>query len=709
MSEHIGIEPTLPRGLMLANQTVLTRVASDPLGDRYTVLFGTTNHVYAVNIACSPETPITLADFEAYLARTSQLHHPCLIPYFACGSNEGVTWLRSEHSDGAPDWVTSSAEPADLPGEDENAEDIYFPTLQTLIDGSGKQIALKDRNLIIGDVAETIAYLHAHNSHAGVITPETVFLDKASKRGGLIARLRFYSWPEATTRACQINDLRQVGALILLLLAASKPDRPTRLSKALADYAQTLLNPIEIIDGQEFYETIHEMLTAHGDAHAPRIEKQPPPALAPDTEVNAPVIPDDASPDTSPHRAPRRRHHRKQGKRRFDPSSETGQMVVTVFHTGLMFAGIVGTGFGVYFGMRYLDERQRTNTLISSSERYSAISIIEDEAERGEDAQLPADIRDYTFEQLQFASGKGHATAAARLAILTLVENPADATAQAAARAMLSPHISQLKIVAMNDLAAAYWLGYAQLLGIGDDTTPDQAIQYLSQAIAGGFDDARVLLGDWLASRVSRGSSENDRLAMQQWRAAYRRPTKWAPMHTDAIARIIFFIRSGRGFKPDDSDLGELILHAATAGHLDAMLLAAECYDSGLLFKETPSTALFWLRRMASHTSATDVMRAEAQRRMADMFEKGRGAPSSFSAARIWYERAAKLGDQKAMLTLAEYCETGRGTEDNKKTPEEARYWQKQAQSTQPPPPAVLPSRLRLQPPSAIHANRTSP
>ena len=699
MSEHTGIKPALPHGLMLANQTILTRVAVDPLGERYTVLFGTTSRVYAVNVVSGPDTPITLADFEAYLARTSQHRHPCLIPYFACGHNEGITWIRSEHSKGAPDWVTASVKPIPPAAEGEEAEDVYFPTLQTLIDASGGQLALKDRNLIIGDLAEAIAYLHEHNSHAGVITPDTVFLDKASKRGGgLIARLRFYAWPQATTHDCQINDLRQAADLILLLLTASSSNRATRLNKSLADYAQTLQDPATITDGQEFYETVQEILATHGDAHTPRVAHQPPPALAPDAEATPSTPPNNAKPDTIPHLPARRRQNRKRRKRRFDTSSETGKMVISIIHTALMFAGIVGTGVSVYYGMRYLDKRHRTNTLISSSERYSAFSIIEDETEQAEGTLLPEDIRDYTFKQLQFASGAGNASATARLAILTLAQNQADINVQAEAASLLSPHMSRLEIAAMSDPVAAYWCGYVQLLRISADANTDQAIEHLNQAVAGGFADAHILLGDWLAARTSGGSDEDDRQAMQHWRSAYARPTKWTVTHTDAITRIIAFIRSQRGFKSDDTDLGALITHAASAGHLDAMLLVSECYDAGLLFKETPATALSWLRRIVAHASATNVMRAEAQRRMADMFAEGRGTPPSLSAARIWYERAAALGNREAMLTLAEYCETGRGTQDKKQTPEEARYWREKAQSIQTAPPATLPSRLHLKP-----------
>lgn len=708
MSEQIGIKPALPHNLLLANQTVLKRIAVDPLGDRYTVLFGTTNRIYDINVAYGPDAPITLADFEAYLSRTSHLRHPCLIAYFACGENENVTWIRSEHSEGVPDWVTASAYLIAPHAKEEEIKDVFFPTVQTLIDASDRKIAQKDCNHIIGDLAEAIAYLHKHNSHAGILTPETVFLNKTIKQNELIARLRFYAWPKATTPECQANDLRQAADFILLLLTVSESKRPARLNKALTDFAQTLKNAEKTIDGQAFYETICEIFEENGAFHTPRLEKNPPLGFAPDSESQSLITSDTASQNRVRQRSPRRRYRHKQGKKRFDANSATGQMVIAIIHTGLMFAGIAGTGIGVYFGMRYLDERQRKNTLISSSERYSAISIIEDEAEQAEKAQLPADIRDYTLEQLQFASGTGNATATARLAVLTLAENPADADIRAEAASVLSPHISRLEVAAINDPVAAYWCGYVKLLGLDADAAADAAVEYLNQAVNKDFTDAHILLGDRLAAGPSDAAQENDRLAMQHWKAAYGRPTQWTSTQTDAIARMIAFIRFRRGFKPDDDELGELILHAATAGYLDAMLLVSECYDSGLLVKEAPSTALFWLRRIAAHASATDVVRAEAQRRMADMFAEGRGTPPSLSAARIWYERAAKLGNQKAMLTLAEYCDTGRGTEDNKQTPREAQYWRDQARSAQPPPPIILPSRLRLQSAPAIKSDATN-
>lgn len=703
MSEQIGIDPILPHGLMLANQTVQKPYAKDPLGDRYTVLFGTTNRTYNVNVSYGADAPFTLADYEAHLTRTSALRHPCLIGYFACGENEDVVWIRSEHADGVPDWVTTSVTPDGLPAEGQSDEDVHFPTLRALMDGAGEQISQKDRNLIIGDLAEAIAYLHEHDSYAGVLTPETIFLEKAPKRSELIARLRFYAWPETTTPQHQWDDLRQAGELILLLLSASQPTRLSRLDKALVAFAKNLLASDSVIDGQTFYETVCDILEEHGDFHKPRTEKRVPSYAADGSELQPFAVPNKIEAakkeGSKRHHSPRRRHRNKSKSRHFDSNSATGQMVSAVFRGLLIFAGIVGVGFGVYYSMRYSDERRRENTRISSSMRYSAISIIEDEEEQTKVAQLPADIRDYTPEQLQLASGQGNAIATARLAILTLSENPTDAEVQAEAASILSPHMSRLEIIAANDPIAAYWCAYVQLLGIDASADSDQAVARLNQAIAGGMSDAHILLGDWLAKRAPKGSPENDRQAMQHWRTAYGRPTKWTSTHLDAIARIIVFIRSNRGYKLDDAELGELIVHAATAGYLDAMLLVSECYDSGLLLEKNASTALSWLRRIIAHAGIKDAMRAETQRRMADMFAEGRGTPPSLSAARIWYERAAKLGNRQAMLTLAEFCETGRGHEGDKRSPEEARYWRNQAESAPLPPPSdTLPSRLIFPP-----------
>ncbi len=693
-------QDALPHGFMLANQTVLQRVGVDPrLGDRYTAFFGTTNRVYDVTIATGPGATAALREFEALLACVSRFRHPCLIPYFACGIHAGIAWIRSEHTEGAPDWVTASAPPAAKDAATEDGDVVCFPTLRALLDATGGSLAAKDRNVIIGDLAEVTAYLHDHEGHVGVIDSDTICLDKTFRHSSLMARFRYYAWPEATTPARQDEDLRQLAALIVTLVEASEGARPGRLGRALSRLAESLLAGEVALDARAFYEAVCQALEAGGDFHKPRTEKRRPTYAADGSVMEPLVLPQTPVPTSGGgsarrHRSAHHRHRSKPRSRRLDANSATGQMVAAVLRMTFLFLGIAGVGLGVYFAMRMIERRRQADIMLTGPRRYSAITIIEDEAERAAQDAFPADIRQYTPEQLKQASAFGNALATARLAVLTLAADPADSAAHAEAEAILSPHRSRLEVAALTDPEAAYWQGYVRLLGIGGRVDAEEAMALLERAVAGGYVDARILLGDWLASRSPERRAEDDRQALQVWRAAYDRPSKWTSTHFDAIARIIHFVRDARGFRPDDADLGSLVVHAASAGHPDAMLLAAELHEKGVLLEKNPSLALGWLRRLSANATLRDGLRAEVQHRMAGMFLQGRGTPASASAARIWYERAARLGHRPAMLALVALCETGQGAEGGKPSPEEARYWRKQAESAVDAAPIPRPCRL---------------
>ena len=694
MSDDKQSSPSLHRGSMLGNQTVRDFVGTDMLGDRYAVVFGSTNRLYDVNISSGLDGQLRLSDYEALLGRVSALRHPCLIPYFACGEDGGIAWIRSEHSEGVPDWVTTSANSAPVSSTDESQTDdeheISFATLRALLEATNGKLSNADRNIIIGDIAEAVAYLHINGLHAGTLSPETVFLDKTFRHSSLIARLRFYAWPDVTTPERMVDDLRQVGDLLSLLLAASDKTKGTKLYKALSELAALLKTPGTLVSGKEFYGELCEIFEANGTFHNPRTEKRSVTYAADGSVLDPLAIPKDSptpvSGSTRRHRSDHRRHKSDQRPRKFNSNSATGQMVAAAFRMGLMFAAIVGVGLAVYFGMKYIDNRRRANTLITTAQRYSAISIIEDESEKVDMSAFPESILDYTPEQLKTASGKGDAVATARLAILALEENPADPNSKAEADAILAPLMSRLEIEALSNPVAAYWYGYVRLLGISSAPDSVEAMSYLRRSLDNGYADAGILMGDWLANRKPEGDAEDDRQAMQQWRAAFGIPEKWTRTQMDAITRIIAFVRQRRGIKDDDAELAKLLTQAATAGHLDAMMLASELHDNGRILENSPSSALSWLRRITSNGATPDVMRAEAQRRMAGMFAAGRGTPASLSAARIWYERAAKLGNKAAMLALAEFCESGKGVENGKRNYDEARYWRDKAASVISPP-----------------------
>ena len=701
----------LAPGKLLGRHGIRQFVGSDPfLGDRYAAVFGTTNRVYDINVATGEPGAPTLEGYEAVVRATAALRHPCLLPYFACGEDDGIAWLRSEHTDGAPDWVTRSVAPVSpgKPGEetDEEPEAVCFPTLQSLLEATGGRLDAKDRNLVIGDLAEALAFLHAHESFAGEISTETVFLDRTFRHSSLIARLRFYAFPEAERAEAPARNLRQLGELIRTLLAASGSARNGKLDKALAVLARDLVEGGFYADGAAFYEAVCAVFEAAGDPRSDRLDKrQSQRRAAPESS------PSDAAPDSAAavhrHRSSHHRH-KKRRSHAFNSGSSTGQIVAAVVRMGLMFAGIAGVGLGVFLGMKHFENRERAQRLITSSDRYSAITIIENKSAEAALQGFPERVDDYSREQLQTASDLGDAVATARLALLTLLEDPRDPASRESADLLLQPRLGALESLAKADPVAAYWHGYVRLVGLGGPPDAPRAVASLERAIAQGHADAGVLLGDWHAARGPEADAEGDRRAMHCWRAAFGNPAKWTTTQFDAVERIIRFVRSGRGFKDDDADLARLLQGAAAAGHGEAVLLMSELFEQGRLVEKNDSTALSWLRRIGSNDAVDPVLRSEVQRRMADMFATGRGTPASASAARIWYERAAKLGNAKAMLSLAALCDSGVGAEDGRRTPDEARYWRDKAAAAKAPPPpapAFRFTRDMLPSPAAASAN----
>jgi serine/threonine-protein kinase len=106
-------------------------------------------------------------------------------------------------------------------------------------------------------------------------------------------------------------------------------------------------------------------------------------------------------------------------------------------------------------------------------------------------------------------------------------------------------------------------------------------------------------------------------------------------------------------------------LAEAEAGTVSSMRLLAGMYDRGNGVQEDPAQALAWYRRAAPND-------AEAKFQVADMLEKGRGAPRDARAALTALREAAAMGHQQATLTLAFRLETGGGINRDY---EEAAIW----------------------------------
>ena len=196
--------------------------------------------------------------------------------------------------------------------------------------------------------------------------------------------------------------------------------------------------------------------------------------------------------------------------------------------------------------------------------------------------------------------------------------------------------------------------------------------------------NAKILLGDWYAAHRSVPNAAEDRRALSLWLEAAEAGD--SEIHPSVTPRIMKFVREGRGFHKDDTVPIDFVRSAATAGNAEAAMMMADIYEEGRYVEQSSPSALSWLRNLASNVNAPAHTRSEAQRRMAEMFAAGRGSPQSDSAARTWFERSAALGNALAMKSLAEFLETGRGSDSGNPDPEAAHLWRSKAETAEPPP-----------------------
>jgi localization factor PodJL len=113
------------------------------------------------------------------------------------------------------------------------------------------------------------------------------------------------------------------------------------------------------------------------------------------------------------------------------------------------------------------------------------------------------------------------------------------------------------------------------------------------------------------------------------------------------LAAIVSGNEAGEGMAP--SEAGSLQLREAAAmGNADAQFVIATRYlngDDGV--KQDPAKAAYWFGKSASSGHAP------AQYRLGTLYERGMGVAKDLKGALGWYERAASLGNVKAMHNAA--------------------------------------------------------
>lgn len=670
-------------GTRIGNQTVRERLSSDPIGERYVTVFGTTSHKLDLVVGA----PGTTADYGAYLDRTAPVRDcPCLIRYFATDEEDGLPWLRADHSDGAPDWTfKSKLDDKGLP-YDEEEEIVYVPTVSDLLAAArGKPLAGADRDKILGDVFEGLAALHAAGLHCGSFDPASVSLATDPLDAEIpLAKLRLYGWPVSTPEL-RTADLPLAAELVRTLAPGCKP------LLAFADRLAAGGFPSAI----EANEALQPILRKNGNPHAKHFDPEAAVSEAEHAaaqEFYANQVAADKGPSTLT---------------RLASLSESARRAVGVLRVVLALIGFAALGGILYLILVFTDDQGKSEYGSTALASYSAVTVIPlSEDEIGGDVLaaggLPADVFDCSIAQIELAAASGNPLAVARKAIENLLDPSGKAPAPAAVKTAsdaMSPVLEAVADLAADNPSAALLEGYARLLGLGTASDPAEAKRLLSQALEGGSPRAGILLGDWYASAVpvpgeeAVDRTERNRRAL----AAYRRALALVRPGTELFglgaARAVRVLHDTPALAKDfGNDYLPFAQTLARSGSLPALLLLA---NPGGIVPDVPAETMKTLRTIEGIPGIPAPIRAWACCRMGATFAEGKGYVQSDSAARLWYGRAAELGNAEAIEAMVRFCETGRGTETLAPDPEAARDWKDKLAKAVPvpeffPKPAVL-------------------
>jgi TPR repeat protein len=162
---------------------------------------------------------------------------------------------------------------------------------------------------------------------------------------------------------------------------------------------------------------------------------------------------------------------------------------------------------------------------------------------------------------------------------------------------------------------------------------------------------AKFLLGQYF-EEGQEGSQKNPGQALQWYtKAAYNG-------ETDALFRAAYCYEHGIGTVPNIKGAEDWYTAAANKGHLEAQFHLAELYTrGGAGVAKNPKAAfdLYLKAAYASHTPST--------RRVGECLMKGEGCQATAEGASMWLETAAKNGDAKSTIRLAELYSSGSGAD----------------------------------------------
>ena len=717
-------------------------IGREPLGERYAVHYGSTQHL--LDLVVPPDVPgaPTLEDYRAHIrslepvARHPALAHrfvagtdPCLPPVrpaavsdfdygdFDAGSQADaaptpapdprrIPWIRMEHVAGVPQWALRTQLDGETvraallpPGEGAASGDEKpdIPDLALFLAASRGRADPAELTCLLGDVLDALAALHRAKLPGGAPTPKDVALDRTAHSSAPLARLVRYAegpWDG-------MSSARDLDAFSVLLREArgSLPEK-SPVADAYAKFAAA-------IDAGAFptaVEAYGEWVKFAADTGLAAEAREGDPAPPPRPR-NRPVRHARSTPPPEPPPRQLSRRSRRKGNSALgflSSDSEAMRRVRAFFGAAAFLLTICAIGFGVWFYMTWSDERGRERYAQTYMADAPVVTVIPTETpgeETGESGATAA----YRLSgpALASAAAAGEPFARARVALHALFEAAPEAPEPAVlaeADSAMAAILPELLDTAADDAAAAFMRGAGALLALGRPSEPTVAWRELEAAADAGFPLAAVLFGDLVCGGESRAApafapngalsadpAARDRRAVGYYRTAVDSIGVSPALRAAAIDRIACLLRRAPKNSPAKfvEELRPVVRSAALDGSVPAMALMA----LGGHFGATNAVeALDWLRRVNRSAASTPAVKAWAQTRMAARFARGVGTPASESAARVWYERAAMLGNGTAMRRWADYLESGKGDANGLGNPHAAAEWRAKAEEAAPEP-----------------------
>ena len=626
-----------------------------------------------------------------------------------------VPWMRTEHVSGAPLWALRTeldpaavreallplGQPDGAPAAPDDA--LAVPDLALFVAASRGKADPAELAGFLGDVVSALAALHRAKIPGGAPAARDVALDR-SRASGPVARLVRYG-ESAWDWMSGARDLDAFSAILRESCGALPGNSPLAAAfLALAGKIDAGAFPTAVEAAAEYAKLVAASgvqfdAESRAAAAAPRRPPHPAaPGLVRERQLR------DGGPQEQQQRPSGRRSRRRGGDSSFSflsSDSEAMHRIRSFLGAFAFLLAICAVGFGVWYYMTWSDERGReryARTYMADAPVVTVIPV-ETSQESGESGAMAA----YRLAgpALAAAAAGGEPFARARAALDGLLDAAPELPTKAAleeADAAMAAILPELLDSPADDAAAAFMRGAGALLALGRPSEPSVAWRELEIAADSGFPRAAVLFGDLVCGGASRAAppaapkgavpddpAARDRRAVKYYRSAADALGVSAALRSAAIDRIACLLRREPKNPPAGfvEELRPVMRAAASEGSIAAMALMSR---GGSFGATNAVEALDWLRRVNRSPAATPAIKAWAQTRMAARFERGTGTPPSESAARVWYERAAILGNGTAMRRWADYLESGKGDANGLGNPHAASEWRAKAEEAEPEP-----------------------